>query len=163
MGRGGAGGWLPWLDGRWLECLLPPKLIIQRAARTICLAGTEIRAIKQSVFGRSVEIRICFFHIMQAWQRYLKRSEHGLSSVRFLPGAVIGSMHVPTVHGRLPAAAPPAGAPHSCAPLLKHFQNVAFLPSSPRCCRSSKPQSSGWCGLSSCPATSKSMRNTWHY
>ncbi|PSC73813.1 SWIM zinc finger domain containing [Micractinium conductrix] len=53
---------------------LSPRVIV------IDKSNTEIRAIKQSVLGRSAEIRICFFHIMQAWQRYLKRSEHGLTS-----------------------------------------------------------------------------------
>ena len=43
-------------------------------------ADTEILGIRSSKMG-AAEIRLCYFHIMQAWQRYLRRSDNGVDHV----------------------------------------------------------------------------------
>jgi hypothetical protein len=47
-------------------------------AFSIDFSDIEINAIRK-VFEDSVNIRICFFHVMQAWERWLKRSVNRVS------------------------------------------------------------------------------------
>jgi len=54
---------------------LAPRVIV------IDKSDAEILAIRECDLS-SAEIRLCFFHIMQAWQRWLKRSDNGVKQVR---------------------------------------------------------------------------------
>lgn len=45
------------------------------------MSCAEIRGIVESVWGSKVIVRVCYFHVVQAWKRWLRRAANRIENV----------------------------------------------------------------------------------